>query len=62
MEIDQEEKREQMLNDSTECWWRVEARCELGLQELLSCPIRKMVRAHHKRKEEERLNCESGLL
>ena len=55
-----EEKRQKMLCDPTKCWWRIEAREELGLNELLDCPIRKMVRAHHKRKEEERLKKESG--
>ena len=60
MEIDDEEKRERMLNDQTECWWRIECRQEVGLNELLPCPIRKVVREYHKRKEEERLKKESG--
>lgn len=58
---DDESKREAILNDPTECWWRIECREAVGLNELLPCPIRKIVRSFYKRKEEERLNRESGL-
>ena len=60
MDRDIEDKRKEMLDDPTECWWRIECREVMGMNELLPCPIRRMVRSYYKRKEQERQDREAG--
>ena len=58
----EEEKCQEMLSDPTHCWWRIYCREEIGLTELPPCPIKIMAKADIKKKENERLNRESGLI
>jgi len=57
----EQEKCQEMLNDPTHCWYIIYCREEMGVP-MAPCEVKKMVKDDIRKKENERLDRESGLI